>query len=72
MTVHSSHSGGDTEIRAAKAGSAGRQFYEEQHPAWITDGEEVDCSPRALPGRRLWDTTLHNTAGSAPCVLAGL
>lgn len=52
MTVHSSHSGGDTEIRAAKAGSAERQFYEKQHPLWITDREEGDCSPRALSGGR--------------------
>lgn len=52
MTVHRSHSGGDREIRAAKAGSPGRQFYREQHPVWTTKGEEGDCSPRALPGGR--------------------
>lgn len=60
MTVHSSHSGGDTEIRAAKAGSAGRHFYQEQHPVRITDGEEGDCSPRTLPGGR---GVRHSLAG---------
>lgn len=39
MTVHSSHSGGDRGVRAAKAGSAGMQVCHQQHPVSITNRE---------------------------------